>query len=448
MYQAIWDEYRSKLRTAEEAVKVIKSGDVVSLSHFAMYPKVLDAALAKRKGEIENIWLKTICAMTLSKAATCDPEHVSFSYTSGFFSPFERQLGKMGLCHHVPCNYSEAIGKIGLGYRPNVAIARVTPMDNHGFFNLGTSCSEMQALIQNADKVILEINEAAPTCLGGNGESVHISQVDYIVETEKEPLFALPQHPATEEDVMIANHIIREIHDGSCVQLGIGGIPNMVGKLIADSDIKDLGVHSEMMCDAYMHLYLKGRISGKYKAYDKGKMVFTFALGSSELYEFLDKNPACATYAADYTNSPDNIGRHDNLVSINNALQVDLWGQICSESQGRKHISGSGGQQDFVLGAIRSKGGKAFLCMKSTRMIGDKMVSRIVPDLTGIVSIPRSTANYKTNIVTEYGVFCPMGKPVWQIAEGLIAIAHPDFRDELIKAAEERGLWRRSNKKG
>ena len=449
MSQAIWEEYRSKLRTVREAVQAVKSGDHVGFSHFVMFPKALDAALAERKGEVENVWVKTICAMTASKVASCDPEHVSFSYTSGFFSPFERQLGKAGLCDHVPCNYSEAVGKIELGCnRFDVACVKVAPMDKHGFFNFGTSCSEIQAIVQNAGKVIVEVNGGVPVCLGGYGESVHISQVDAIVETPPEPLFALPQHPATEDDLRIAGYIMEDIRDGSCLQLGIGGIPNMVGRMIADSDVKDLGVHSEMMCDAYMHLFLRGRISGRYKAFDKGKMVFTFAMGSLELYDFLDRNPACATYPADYTNLPDNIGRHDNLVSINNALQVDLWGQVCSESQGRKHISGSGGQQDFVLGAIRSKGGRAFLCMKSTRMVGDRRVSRIVPEISGIVTIPRSSANYKTVIVTEYGVFSPMAKPTWQIAEGMIGIAHPDFREELIRAAEERGIWRRSNKKG
>ncbi len=218
---------------------------------------------------------------------------------------------------------------------------------------------------------------------------------------------------------------------------------NTIGTMIADSDIKDLGIHSEMMCDAFMDLYLKGKVNGKYKYSDKSKMIYTFCMGSQELYQFLDKNPACATYSVDYTNTPEYIARNDNMISINNTLQVDLWGQICSESQGRKHISGSGGQADFVLGASKSKGGKSFLCMRSTRMIGDQKISRIVPDATGIVSVTRAAAQY---VVTEYGKVGLKGKSTWEIAESIISIAHPDFRDELIKAAEERGIWRRSNK--
>ncbi|MDD5167817.1 MAG: acetyl-CoA hydrolase/transferase C-terminal domain-containing protein [Syntrophales bacterium] len=445
MNRTIWDQYRSKLRAADEAVKIVKSGDNVYYSHFAMFPRVLDGALAKRTGEMTDVDVITVSGMVPAQIATNDPEHRTFTYSSSFFSNAERQLSKKGMCVFRPSNYSEAPRKVLTGElpKPNVAMIKTTPMDEHGFFNLGTSVSYIRACLDMADKIIVEVNEGVPTCLGGFGESIHISEVEYIVETEKAPMLTIPRIQASEEDKKIAAYIIDSIHDGSCVQLGIGGIPNTVGGLIAESDLKDLGMHSEMMVDAYMDLYLKGKISGKYKYTDKRKMVYTFCMGSQELYDFIHKNPACATYPVDYTNTPENIARNDNMISINNTLQVDIWGQICSEAQGRKHISGSGGQADFVSGATKSKGGKSFLCMRSTRMMGDQMVSRIVPEVTGIVSVTRAQANY---IVTEYGMVDLKGKSTWQVAEAIISLAHPQFRDGLIKAAEERDIWKRSNK--
>jgi acyl-CoA hydrolase len=445
MRKAIWDEYRSKLKSADEAAKLVKSGDAVYYSHFVMFPRNLDAALARRVGEVQDVRIVNVCGMYPAQVATADPEHQSFIYQSSFFSNADRQLSKKGLCYFVPSNYSEAPKKVYKGDlpKPKVVFVKTTPMDENGFFNFGTSVSYIRAACDLAEKIIVEVNEGVPYCLGGANENVHISEVHSIVETEKAPLMAIPRAQASEEEKKIASYILPEIHDGSCLQLGIGGIPNMVGSMIAESDIKDLGVQSEMMCDAFMDLYLKGKINGKYKYSDKTKMIYTFCMGTADLYDFLHRNPACATYMVDYTNTPEYIARNDNMISINNTLQVDLWGQVCSESQGRKHISGSGGQADFVMGASKSKGGKSFLCMRSTRMMGDQKISRIVPDITGIVSVTRAGAQY---IVTEYGKFYMKGKSTWEVAEGIISIAHPDFRDELIKAAEDRGIWRKRNK--
>ncbi|MCX5842151.1 MAG: butyryl-CoA:acetate CoA-transferase, partial [Deltaproteobacteria bacterium] len=294
------------------------------------------------------------------------------------------------------------------------------------------------------DIIIVETNEGVPRCLGGHSENVHISDVDFIVEAEKAPMLTIPRPQASPHEEKMAELIIEEIHDGACLQLGIGGLPNTVGSLIAESDLRDLGMHSEMMCDAFMDLYDRGKINGKYKFADKNKMIYTFAMGTKELYEFVHDNPACASYPVDYTNTAENIAKNENMVSINNAVQVDLYGQIASEAIGDRHISGSGGQGDFVVGAAKSKGGKAFICLKSTRNSGDQVVSRIVPDLQGITSIPRAWAFY---IVTEYGKICLKGLSTWGIAEALISIAHPNFRDDLIKAAEKKGIWRRSNKR-
>ena len=445
MRKSIWDQYKNKLRTADEAVKAVKSGDWVYYSHFVMNPVTLDRALAKRVGELTDVKTSMSSGMYEIQVAACDPGRKSFTHNSTFYSKSDRNLSKKGLTFFVPCNYHEHPWRLHNGFspKPNVAFIKTTPMDNNGLFNFGTSNSYTKAITDTADIVIVETNEGVPKCLGGHSENIHISDVDYIVEAEKSPLMPIPKPTASEEEIRMAQYIMEDIHDGACLQLGIGGIPNTVGSLLAESDLKDLGMHSEMMCDAYMDLYNAGKITGRYKYTDKNKMVYTFAMGTPQLYEFLHDNPLCAAYPVDYTNITENIARNDNLISINNALQVDLFGQIASEALAGRHISGSGGQGDFVAGAAKSKGGKAFICLRSTRTIGDKVVSRIVPNIQGIVSVPRAWAFY---VVTEYGKVCLKGKSSWAIAEDLISIAHPDFRDELISAAETQGVWRRSYK--
>ncbi|HTY24048.1 MAG TPA: acetyl-CoA hydrolase/transferase C-terminal domain-containing protein [Desulfomonilaceae bacterium] len=447
MKRRIFEEYKSKLRTADEAVQVVKSEDFVFYSHFAMFPQILDEALARRVGEVRNVQVNNVYGLYPAQVALCDPEHKSFNYTSYFFSPAERNLYKNGLCNYIPANYYEAPAIISRQHfpAPVIVFAKTTPMDENGRFNFGPAASFLHSCCQRADKIVVEVNEGVPTCLGGFGESVHISKVDYIVETEKTALISLPKPEASEAEKKIAAYIMEDIHDGCCLQLGIGGgVPNIIGSLIAESDLKDLGVHTEMMSDANMEMYLKGKVTGKYKYKDKTKMVYTLCLGSRDLYEFVDNNPACAIYQVDQTNTPEYIARNDNMISINNALQVDLWGQICSESLRSKHISGAGGQLDFVMGAKRSKGGKSFLCTKSTRMVGNRQASNVVPEVQGNVTVPRACTQY---IVTEQGKINIQMKSTWQIADGVISLAHPEYRDDLIRAAEERGIWRRSNKK-
>jgi acyl-CoA hydrolase len=228
--------------------------------------------------------------------------------------------------------------------------------------------------------------------------------------------------------------------------LGIGGLPNYVGKILAESDLKDLGVHSEMMCDAFVDLFEKGKITGRCKTRHKYKMVYTFALGSQRLYDFLDHNPACGIYPVDICNNPESIGLNYKQVAINNAIMVDIYGQVSSESADFRQISGTGGQLDFTYGAWLSEGGKSFICMPSTNRLKDgRTVSRIVPFITpgNIVTAPRTIPMF---IVTEYGKANIIGKSVWQRAEMLINIAHPDFRDELIKDAQKQKIWTRTNK--
>jgi butyryl-CoA:acetate CoA-transferase len=446
MRKTIWDQYRNKLRTADEAVKVVKSGDWVYYSHFVMTPVILDAALAKRVGDgLTDVNISVSSGMHPIQTAACDPQGKTFTYNSSFYSKSDRALASKGSIFFITANYHEQPWRLRNGFspKPNVAMIKTTPMDANGFFNFGTSNSYIKAVTDMADIIIVETNEGVPRCLGGHSENIHISNVDFIVESQKAPMLAIARPEASPQEEKMAQLIIEEIHDGACLQLGIGGLPNTVGSLIAESDLRDLGMHSEMMCDAFMDLYDRGKITGKYKFTDKNKMIYTFAMGTRELYEFVHDNPACASYPVDYTNTAENIAKNENMVSINNALQVDLYGQIASEAIGDKHVSGSGGQGDFVVGAAKSKGGKAFICLKSTRMSGDKIISRIVPDIQGITSIPRAWAFY---VVTEYGKVCLKGLSAWGIAEAVISIAHPDFRDDLIKSAEKKGIWRRSNK--
>jgi len=445
MRKVIWDHYRNKLRTAAEAVKAVRSGDWVYYSHFVMTPVTLDRALAARAGELSDVKVSVSNGMYPVQIAACGPDCRSFTYNSSFFSRSDRALAKKGATFFTPANYHEQPWRMRNGFspKPNVAMIKTTPMDANGCFNFGTSNSYIKAVTEMADIVIVETNEGVPRCLGGHSEYIHISDVDFIVEAEKEPLMAIPRPVASAEEKRMAELILEEIPNGACLQLGIGGLPNIVGSLIAESDLRDLGMHSEMMCDAFMILYDQGKITGRFKHTDRNKMIYTFAMGTPELYEFINDNPVCASYPVDYTNTAENIAKNDNMISINNAIQVDLYGQIASEAIGNRHISGSGGQGDFVVGAAKSNGGKAFICLKSTRKIGERVVSQIVPDIQGIVSVPRAWAFY---IVTEFGKVCLKGKSTWGIAEALISIAHPDFRDDLIKAAQHKGIWRRSNK--
>ncbi|WP_347491213.1 acetyl-CoA hydrolase/transferase family protein [Desulfoscipio sp. XC116] len=441
-------EYQGKLVTADEAVKAVKSDDWVAYSHFATTPRVLDEALARRKDELTNVNIRGVCSLYPVNVALADPDQEHFIYNSGFFSGVDRKLQDDYLSFHIPGLYAESPVHIRSGNSPaiNVAMIVTTPMDEQGYFNFSVSSSYERALCETAQIVIVEVNQNAPRCLGGDQECVHISEVDYIVEGRNDPLFAIPVHPPTEVDKKIAALIVEEIKDGACLQLGIGGMPNTIGQMLAESDLKDLGVHSEMLCGSFVDLYEKGIITGARKTIDRFKMAYTFAMGDAKLYEFIHNNPACAIYPVDYINAPENIAQNDNQISINNAIEIDLYGQVSSESVGSRQISGTGGQFDFTYGAFRSKSGKAFICLSSTREIRDKQISRIVPTITNgsAVTVPRSVVHY---VATEYGKANLKGKPTWQRAEMLINLAHPNFQDDLIKEAEKMKIWSTTNKR-
>lgn len=443
-------EYKNKLTTAEVAVGIVKSGDWVDYGHFACSPTYLDPVLAKRADELSDVKVRGVTYPGLAAVAVVDPTREKFNYDCWHFGGGDRMLHDKGFCNYIPLLYSEGASYFNNKFiDSDVFIVKVAPMNESGYFNFGPSCSTSKATSRRSKKIIAEVNNTVPYCYGGFNESLHISEVDYVVESDNKPLFSVPALPASEEDSKIAKLILNEIHDGSCIQLGIGGMPNTVGMMIAQSDLKDLSVHTEMLCDSFVEMYQAGQVNNSKKRVDTGKMVYTFALGSSKLYEFLDHNPACATYPADYTNNPARIAMNDNMVAINNAVEIDLYGQVCSESLGIRHISGTGGQFDYTYGAYHSQGGKAFICLTSSQKNKKTgtVKSRIVPTLTpgGIVTIPRTVVHY---IVTEFGMVNLKGKSTWERAELLIGIAHPDTREELIKAAQAQGIWRNSNKRG
>lgn len=443
----IWsNQYRQKLKSASDAAKIVKSGDVVFLGEFVQNVEAFEEALSKRKDELKDVNIITTTRTRPLKCVESDPKRDSFIWDDWHFSGLGRKTAEKGLANYIPLCYHQAPRMIQLLNKVDVACIQVTRMDDKGYFNFSTSCSMSYAYCQKSPKVIVEVNSNCPTCLGGYQESIHISEVDMVVEGPNNPLVALPAAPASEADKGIAKYMMELIEDGSTIQLGIGGLPNFIGAMIAQSDLKDIGVHTEMLADSYVDMHEAGKITGKKKALDKGKMVYTFAMGSQKLYDFLDKNPACATFPVSYTNDPGNICLNDKVVAINNALEVDLFSQVASESSGPRHISGTGGQLDFILGSFKSNGGKGFIGISSTYKKKDgSLGSRVVPSLSPgtIVTCPRSIAHY---IVTEYGVAMVKGKSTWQRAEALINIAHPDFKDELVKQAKDLNVWRKSNK--
>lgn len=440
-------DYSSKLVPAEEAMKVVKSGDLVHYGEFVMNSSYLDAALAKRVNELENVNIRTTTCPFMPQTVLADPERRHFIYNDIHMSAASRKLHDKNMCNYVPLTYHEGPSFYERGYvESDVALIKVAPMDKHGYFNFGTSLSFTPHICDTAKTVIVEVNKSVPVCLGGCRESIHISQVDYIVEGDNKPMIQLPELPITDIDRKIAAIVLGEIEDGACLQLGIGAMPNTVGALIAESDLKDLGVHTEMLCDSFVDMYEAGHITGRRKKLDKCKMVYTFAMGTNKLYDFLDMNPACAIYPVDYTNDPFIIGQNDKVMAINNAIEVDLYGQVASESSGVRHISGTGGQLDFIFGSYYSKGGKGLICLTSTYTDKNGILqSRIKPILTpgATVTVPRSINYY---VVTEYGIAMLKAKSTWQRAEALISIAHPDLRDDLIREADRMHIWVRSNK--
>ena len=442
----VFEKYRAKLRTPEQAVQAVKSGDWVDYTSNVCFPALLDAALAKRRDELTDVKIRGNLIFSPIQTVECDPTREHFLYNSWHCSGYERKLCDKGLCNYIPMIFRNVVPYYRHFLTVNVAMMCVTPMDQHGYFNLSCAAGIARGILEKADIVILEVNEHLPRILGGFDESIHIDEVDYVVEGDHPPLPQFPIAQPTEEDIKIADLIVPHIVDGATLQLGIGGMPNVVGARLAESDLKDLGMHTELCGDAYYELYKAGKLTNKRKALQRGKGVTGIVFGSQDLYEWVDQNPGVVVEPLEYVNAPETIARHENMISINSCIAVDLYGQICAESAGLRHISGTGGQLDYLTGAAMSAGGKAFICMTSSFV--DKAGvrrSRVLPHFNGdIVTDPRSQAYY---IVTEYGAVNLAGRSTWERAEMLVSIAHPDFRDSLIAAAEEQKIWRKSNRR-
>jgi butyryl-CoA:acetate CoA-transferase len=438
-------EYRSKLRTPAEAVQLVKSGDWVDYSTNVAFPTLLDAALAARRDELHDVKIRGNLCFGPIRTVECDPTREHFLYNSWHLSAYERRLCDRGLCNFIPMIFRNLVPYYRHFLTVNVAMMCVPPMDRHGYFNLSCAAGVAKGILDRADIVILEVNEHLPRIFGGFDESIHISEVDGVVEGAHDPLPEFPVAAPTPEDEAIARLIVPQIPDGATLQLGIGAMPNVVGSLLADSDLKDLGMHTELCGDAYLNLFRAGKLTNRRKTYQPGKGVTGLVFGSRDLYDWVDQNPGVIVEPLEFVNAPETIARHENLISINSCVAADLYGQVTAETAGLRQISGTGGQLDFLTGAAMSRGGKAFVCMTSSFVdkAGERH-SRILPQFSGeIVTDPRSQAYF---IVTEYGAVNLAGRSTWERAEALISIAHPDFREELIRAAERQKIWCRSNK--
>lgn len=449
MSRTYTQEYQDKLINASQAAQMINSGDYILYGGMLGRPIDFDVELAKRKDELFDVYIyMSTTLLPPVRIAASDPSHEHFTCNNFYFSAVDRRMADHNLMFYLPCNLSEAQTMLERPQNPSyTCVVQVCPMDNEGFFSFGPANVYNYTGCLCADRVILEINENMTRVPGGSEDAIHISQVDYIIEGSNSPLFELPPTAEPSEmDMTMAKLILEEIEDRSCLQLGIGTLPDLLGELICDSDLKDLGIHSEMFCNSMVPLFTKGLVTNRYKTFDRNKIGFTFCLGTRETYDFIEDNPLMASHPSSYSNDPRIISLNDKVVSINNILTVDLFSQVCSESSGFRQISGTGGQVDFVEGARYSKGGKSFLCLTSTYTDKEgKVHSRIVPTLEpgSIVTTPRASVDY---LVTEYGLASVKGEATWKRAELLIELAHPQFRDELIKEAERMRIWRRTNK--
>jgi acyl-CoA hydrolase len=426
------DDYRSKLQSPEKAVQKIESGDCVYYAGNAAIPQALVRALAGRVDDLQDVQLNHVLLVGQDPLSQPGMEG-SFRHNSLFVGPADRKAVNEGrgdyvpiFLHQIPRLFRQGIVEL------DVAMVQCSPPDEHGFMSYGVETLASIAACQNAKYVIAQVNDKMPRVLGDS--FIHVNRVNAIAEYT-EPLPELEPKPATDVEKAIAANVAPLIRPGSTVQMGIGGIPDSVWESLEGN--LELGIHTEMISDGGMRAIQRGIVSGTQKNLHPGKVVLTFALGSDELYDFLDNNPLIEAHPVDYVNDPFIVSQNDNMVAVNSAIEVDLTGQVCSDSIGPYIYSGFGGQVDFIRGAAKSKGGRPIIALPSTAKGGE--VSRIVPFLkqgAGVVT-SRADVHY---VVTEHGVANLFGLNLRERAEALIKIADPRFRDQLIQAAKERKL--------
>lgn len=431
-------DYLSKLITVEEALAKVKSGDVIVTGLGAAEAGAFMGQLHTIADRVKDVMV-TNCLPT-HPSKIYDPEYKDiFSVEGWFYAPALRKAHPQGNMSFIPNHLHLAASKRLFHVKPDIYVGAATMPDKHGYVSLSLSNTYEKRMIEQAKLVILEINPNMPYTFGDL--QVPVSDVDYMIEVDYQPP-EIPDAPCSEKDKIIGKYIADLVPDGACIQLGIGGIPNAVAEALQVKN--DLGIHTEMLTTGMMKLAKMGVVTGKNKQFEKGKIVTTFAMGTKELYEFMDMNPSIAIMDGAWTNDPYTIARNDNQISINTTLEVDFTGQCASESLGSKQFSGTGGQADTAIGAQMSKNGKSIIALYSTTMVKGpdgvkREVSKIVPQLMlgATVSLSRNDVDI---VVTEHGVAHLRGTSIRERVEKLIAIADPKFRDELWQQALDIGI--------
>lgn len=425
------DIYRNKITTPQQAVGVIESGSRVFLTGNCSVPQKVMAALVQRAPQLTNV--EIVQVLTVGSADYVAPQMAGhLRVNTLFISDNVRQAVNEGRADFTPCFLGEIPLLFKGGQLPlDVALIHVGPPDEHGFCSFGIEVGVTKTAAQSAKTVIAEVNPNMPRTLGD--AFIHISKLNYIVPVEY-PLPELSMGVTTELSKQIARHIAPMIPDGATLQMGIGGIPDAV--LHELTNHKHLGVHTEMFSDGIINLVNRGVIDGEMKSLHPGKIISGFMLGTRQLYDFVNDNPIVEMHPTEYVNDPFIISRNDRMVAINSAIEVDLTGQVCSDSIGSRLYSGVGGQVDFIYGASRSKGGIPIIALPSTATVKGQVVSKIAPLLkmgAGVVT----TRNHVRYIVTEHGVANLYAKNLRQRARALINIAAPEFREDLERKAHE-----------
>jgi len=425
--------------SAGDAASLVRSGDWIDYGFGLGQPDVFDRALAARRAELRGVKIRAALSLRPRAVLEEDPMGEHFVVLNWHFSGYDRRQHDAGRCTYIPMNFGEAPDYYRRFVPPvDVACVKTCPRDGHGFYNFGAAVTYHKALLEHARVVVVETSETMPY-VHGSEANVHESEVDFVIEGDGEPAPEMENPPPSEVDCKVAALIAAEVEDGACLQVGIGAMPNAVCAFLKETGVRDLGVHTEMLVDGMIALAEAGLITGARKALNRSHIVFTFALGSRRQYDFIHRNPLAQSFPVDYTNLPHHIMQNDRVVSINNTTQIDLQGQAASESAGHRHLTGTGGQLQFVRGAYASRGGKSFMCLSSTYEKGGVRESRIVAALThgNIVTTPRTDIMY---VVTEYGLVNLKGRSVAERAQALIGLAHPDFREDLAREAREKNL--------